>query len=102
MFVANTSTEGLPMHVVVQHRITDLEKFNTMDAEEVAGGAPDGNRLQQFLPAKDGSVATCLWQSDSVDTLRGYLDPATAGVAENTYVEIDEETAVGLPEPAAA
>ena len=90
------------MHVVVQHRITDLEKFNTMDAEEVAGGGPDGSRLQQFLPPKDGSVATCVWQTDSIDGLRGYLDPATAGVTENTYIEIDEETAVGLPETAAA
>jgi hypothetical protein len=90
------------MHVVVQHRITDLEKFNTMDAEEVAGGGPTGSHLQQFLPPKDGSVATCLWQADSIDTLRGYLDPATAGVTENTYIEVDEETAVGLPEAAAA
>ena len=47
-------------------------------------------------------MATCLWQTDSVDSLRGYLDPATAGVAENTYIEIDDETAVGLPEAAAA
>jgi hypothetical protein len=90
------------MHVVVQHRITDLEKFNAMDAQEVAEGGPMGSHLQQFLPPKDGSVATCLWQADSMDTLRGYLDPATAGVAENTYIEVDEETAVGLPEAAAA
>ena len=90
------------MHVVVQHRITDLEKFNTMDAQEVAEGGPAGSHLQQFLPPKDGSVATCVWQVDSIDTLRGYLDPATAGVAENTYIEVDEETAVGLPEAAAA
>jgi hypothetical protein len=90
------------MHAVVQHRITDLEKFNTMDAEEVAGGAPDGSHLQQFLPPKDGSVATCLWRTDSIDALRTYLDPATAGVTENTYIEVDEQTAVGLPEPAAA
>jgi hypothetical protein len=96
------STEGLAMHVVVQHRITDLEKFNTMDAEEVAGGAPTGSHLQQFLPPKDGSVATCVWRSDSIDALRGYLDPATAGVTENTYIEVDDETAVGLPEAAAA
>jgi hypothetical protein len=93
------------MHVVVQHRIIDLEKFNTMDAEEVAGGGPTGSHLQQFLPPKtpkDGSVATCLWQTDSIDGLRGYLDPATAGATENTYIEIDDETAVGLPEAAAA
>jgi hypothetical protein len=90
------------MYLLVQHRITDLDKFNSMDAQDVAGGAPSGSQLQQFLPPKDGSVATCVWQTDSIDGLRGYLDPATAGVTENTYIEIDEETAVGLPETAAA
>ena len=90
------------MHVVVQHRITDLEKFNTMDAKEVAGGGPTGSHLQQFLPPKDGSVATCVWQTNSIDTLRGYLDPATDGVTENAYFEVDSEQAMGLPETAAA
>lgn len=47
-------------------------------------------------------MATCLWQTDSIDGLRGYLGPTTAGAAENTYIEIDDETAVGLPEAAAA
>ncbi len=90
------------MHVVVEHRITDSEKFASMDAEAVAGGGPAGTHLRQFLPPKDGSVATCVWKVDSIDGLRNYLDPATAGVTENTYIEVDEESAVGLPEPAAA
>jgi hypothetical protein len=90
------------MHVVVEHRITDPGKFASMDAEAVAGGGPASTHLRQFLPPKDGSVATCVWQVDSIDSLRDYLDPATAGVTENTYIEVDEESAVGLPEPAAA
>ena len=89
------------MNVVVQHRITDSEKFASMDAEEVAGGAPAGAQLRQFLPAQDGSMAFCLWDADSIDNLRAYLDPATAGVAENAYFEIDAESAVGLPDTAA-
>jgi hypothetical protein len=90
------------MHVVVEHRITDLEKFSSMDAKAVAEGGPSGAELRQFLPPKDGSVATCVWKADSIDSLRDYLDPATAGVTENTYIEVDEEGAVGLPEAAAA
>jgi hypothetical protein len=42
-----------------------------------------------------------LWESDSVDSLREWLDPATAGVTENTYIAIDDENAIGLPEAAA-
>ena len=90
------------MNVVVQHRITDQEKFASMDAGEVAGGGPPGVQLQQFFASKDASMAFCLWDADSVDNLRNYLDPATAGVAENSYFEIDAETAVGLPDAAAA
>jgi hypothetical protein len=88
------------MHIAVEHRITDAEKFFSMDAGEVAGGGPPGVQGLQFFPAKDESTAACLWEADSVDTLRDYLDPATAGVSENRYFEVDSERAVGLPEPA--
>jgi hypothetical protein len=43
-----------------------------------------------------------LWEADSIDSLQEWLDPATAGVTENTYIEVDEENAVGLPTAAAA
>lgn len=89
------------MHIAVEHRITDAEKFFSMDAGEVAGGGPPGVQGLQFFPSKDQSTAACLWEADSVDTLRGYLDPATAGVSENTYFEVDSERAVGLPQTAA-
>jgi hypothetical protein len=90
------------MQVVAQHRILDPEKFFSMDAEEVAGGGPPGVQGRQFFPSTDRTTAVCLWQADSIDSLRSYLDPATEGVAENTYFEVDEEQAMGLPEEAAA
>jgi hypothetical protein len=90
------------MHVVAIHRITDPEKFFSMDAEEVAGGGPSGVQGRQFFPATEGSTAVCLWEADSIDSLRDYLDPATAGASENTYFEVDVERSMGLPEAAAA
>jgi hypothetical protein len=90
------------MHIVVEHRIIDLDKFSTMDAAEVAGGGGPGFKLRQFLPPQDGSIATCLWEADSVDSLQEWLDPATAGVTDNTYIAIDDENGIGLPEAAAA
>jgi hypothetical protein len=90
------------MHIVVEHRIIDLDKFSEMDAAEVAGGGGPGFTLRQFLPPQDGSIATCLWEADSIDSLREWLDPATAGVTDNTYIAIDDENAIGLPEGAAA
>jgi hypothetical protein len=90
------------MHIVVEHRITDLDKFSSMDAAEVAEGGGPGFKLRQFLPPQDGSVATCLWEADSIDSLREWLDPATDGVTENTYIAIDDENAIGLPAGAAS
>jgi hypothetical protein len=90
------------MRVVVQHRIADPEKFFSIDADEVAGGAPPGVQRRQYFPSQDESTAVCLWDAASIDTLRNYLDPATAGASENNYFEVDTERAVGLPETAAA
>jgi hypothetical protein len=90
------------MHVVVQHRITDPEKFYSASAEEVAGGGPPGVQGRQFFPSQEGSAAVCLWEAPSIEALRDYLDPATAGMSENTYYEVDAERAMGLPETAAA
>lgn len=44
----------------------------------------------------------CVWETPSIETLRGYLDPATAGVLDNTYFEIDSDRSLGLPASAAA
>jgi hypothetical protein len=90
------------MHIAVVHRITDPEKFFSMDAEEVAGGGPPDVQGRQFFPSTEGSTAVCLWEADSIDSLRNYLDPATAGAAENSYFEVDTERAMGLPAAAAA
>jgi hypothetical protein len=90
------------MNIVVEHRIIDLDKFSEMDAADVAGGGGPGFTLRQFLPPQDGSIATCLWEADSIDSLREWLDPATAGVTDNTYIAIDDENAIGLPETATA
>jgi hypothetical protein len=99
---ANDSAEVMTMQVVVQHRITDPEKFFSMNAEEVAGGGPAGVQGRQFFPSQDHSAAVCLWEADSIESLRDYLDPATRGVAENEYFEVDTQRAMGLPQPAAA
>ena len=37
------------MNVVVQHRITDPEKFFSMDSEEVSGSGPPGVQGRQFF-----------------------------------------------------
>ena len=90
------------MHIIIQHRITDPEKFFAMEPDEVLAAAPPGTQGRQFLVSKDSSSAVCLWESDSIDTLRGFMDGMTAEAADNSYYEVDTERSMGLPESAAA
>ena len=90
------------MYVVVQHRITDPATFFSVDIRDVVGNAPAEIHGRGFLPSHDRTAAICIWEATSVDAVRGYIDPVTYGVCENTYFEVLEEYALGLPEPAPA
>jgi hypothetical protein len=90
------------MYLVVHHRVVDREKFLETDPRDIGGNAPPGVKVFHFLPAQDASAADCLWEADSLDALREYLDPATCGVCENTYFEVDSQLAMGVPESAPA
>jgi hypothetical protein len=90
------------MHVVVHHRITDREKFLATSPQDIAGNAPPSAQLRHFLPARDVSAADCLWDVESVETLRDYLDPATRGICQNTYFEVASESAMVIPETESA
>lgn len=88
------------MQVVVQHRITNPEQFFSGDPQEIAEGAPSGVRGRQFFPSQDRSAAVCLWEGDSIDDVREYVDSVTGDSSQNTYFEVNAEYAMGLPEAA--
>jgi hypothetical protein len=48
------------------------------------------------------SAAVCLWEGDSVDAVRDYVDSLTGDSSQNTYFEVNTEYAMGLPEAASA
>jgi hypothetical protein len=84
------------MYIVVHHHVVDREKFLAADPKDIGGSAPPGVVVRHFLPARDASAADCLWEAESLDALRDYLDPALRGVCQNTYFEVDTDAAVGL------
>jgi hypothetical protein len=90
------------MQVVVQHRISDPETFFSADAQEVAENAPSGVQARQFFPSQDRAAAVCLWEGDSIDAVRDYVDSVTGDSSQNTYFEVDTQVAMGLPEAASA
>jgi hypothetical protein len=88
------------MFVIVQHRVKDPAHFFA-DVPGVASKAPAGIVPRQFCPSADKTAAVCLWEADSVEAVRAYLDPVTGDASENTYFAVGEAHAIGLPEPAA-
>lgn len=82
------------MFVSVVHHISDPDGFVDMMRK---ASIPDGMHVAQFVAGADGSVAICLWEAPSVQAVRDYLEPATAGVCNNEYAEVDAERSMGLP-----
>ena len=89
------------MYVVAQHKVKDQEGFFS-DIPGVALNAPQGVHARQFCPSQDKTTAVCLWEADSVDAVRAYIESVTDGVSDNTYFEVSGEHAIGLPEPVTA
>ena len=50
-----------------------------------------------FCPAADKALAVCLWQSESVDAVRDYIEAITGPASHNTYFAVDDSYAIGLP-----
>jgi hypothetical protein len=89
------------MYVAVVHNVKDPEAM--LSRGKGLGdpsNAPPGVIPRQFCPSKDLSVATCVWEADSIDAVRDYTDGTLGDSSEQTYFEIDTEYAEGLPAPA--
>jgi hypothetical protein len=82
------------MYAIAIHSISDPEKFWAGAAELQV---PAGTTLHSVLPNKEGTRAVCVWEADSLDTVRDFVDPATQGISDNEYFEANKQNAVGLP-----
>jgi hypothetical protein len=83
------------MYIVAIHSISDPEAFwgGSLDL-------PAGTTLPGVLPSGDGTRGVCIFESDSLDTVRDVVDSATGHVSTNEYYEVAAENAQGLPSSA--
>ncbi len=86
------------MFIVVQHNITNKDVFFGA-GEAVVNDAPPGIKTIQFFPSTDREQAVCLWECDSINEVRDYLDQKLGGSSQNTYYAVDSSIAMGLPVP---
>jgi hypothetical protein len=82
------------MFIVAKHTITDPERVRAITSAAVL---PAGLTLHQAFPNVAGTEQICLWEAESVDAVRDFVDPALAGVSSNTYFAVEESAAMGLP-----
>jgi hypothetical protein len=88
------------MFVVVEHTITNPDVFFGLVSR--VAEAPPGIKALQFFPSMGKDRAVCLWQANSVDALKGFLEPLSTQASRNAYYEVDSTKAMGLPTMASA
>jgi hypothetical protein len=80
--------------VSVIHRISDPDRFSEMARSATI---PQDLRLPQVISNADRSTTVCLWEAPSVQRVRDFLEPLTAGICTNEYAEVDAGLSLGLP-----
>ena len=89
------------MHVAVHHNISDPQKWEqitrNMKTAVEHGKLPQGLKGLAYLPSADGRKADCLWEAQSVDTLKNFLEREIGTAARNDYFQINTQAAFGLP-----
>lgn len=90
------------MIVGIYHTITDTQKFwevaGKVDTMNKGGKLPKGIKGLTFAPSTDGRKAFCLWEADSINSLKSLLEPLTGTAARNEYFEVDAQKSEGLPQ----
>jgi hypothetical protein len=78
------------MLTVVHHKIKNPETaFARGERLMRSEGAPSGTRVMQFYPSQDGATVTCLWQSQSVESIQDYVDSVLGDSSDNTCYQVD-------------
>ena len=84
------------MYVLVEHKISDPAAFWSK-AEEIVPNLPSQLKLHHCLPTMDGTHGVCVWEGESVEAVRTYLDGHTARWSKNDYYQVENRDAIALP-----
>ncbi len=89
------------MYAVIHHTITDRSKWeqtgNNIKSMIEQHRLPKGLKALEYLPSADGRRADCVWEAESLDALKQFIERETTGAAWNEYFQVNTEQAMGLP-----
>ena len=92
------------MQVGIHHTINDAQKWEQTKQSvmsKIQGGTlPPGVKPVLYIPGTNHKVTFCVWEADSIDSVRKFIDRESGTAARNDYFEIDTKNVIGLPETA--
>ena len=101
--VLRDNERRIEVFIVVHHTITDPALAFARGENLLAGnGAPSGVQVREFYPSRDKADVFCLWEGNSLEEVRDYVDATLGDASRNAYFEVDAEIARGLPELASS
>lgn len=85
------------MIIVVNHKINNAQAF-WASAQESLPKLPEAGvqRVLQVLPDVNGTIATCVWEADSIETLDRYLREKVGNWSAEEYHTVNTANALGL------
>jgi hypothetical protein len=86
------------MFVVIKHTVKDPGNFWSGKNKDFLETIPKDLKLHASYAASDSSSAVCLWEVESIEKLREFIEAKTSGIAENEYIPVDEARSVNLPQ----
>ena len=89
------------MIVTIHHQIRDPKKWEKSTRHVLTtmeqGRLPAGLKGLMYLPGEDGRHADCLWETDTLEHLKSFIEQETGMAARNEYFPVNDRFAIGLP-----
>ncbi len=84
------------MYVLIEHSISDPDSFfNT--AESALSQMPPAIKLHHTFPSTDGTRAVCVWEANTIDDVRDFIEPAVGRFSRNEYFEVPNKEGIANP-----
>lgn len=87
------------MIIIVNHKINNTKDFWASAQKSLPELPASGvKRIIQVMPNADMTLATCVWEADSIEVLDNYLRSKVHDFSTETYYELNSAAAMGMPQ----
>ena len=77
------------MFATVLHHIHDPKGFDAAEQKALEAGLPSGVALPIHATTIDQSFGVCIWEGDSIESVRAVAEGAVGPWARNEYFEMN-------------